>query len=147
MNTFHAIGRLTRKPELKNGGNANFCTFTIAVDRDYRVEGEKICDFIPCIAWRKTADAVYTRMKGELIAVSGRLESSTYQNENGMKRTAYQIMVHRVEFLEYKKERLEKEEASTSSFVDGVLSEEDDTFLPFDISPDEELDLTGYVDL
>ena len=145
MNTFHAIGRLTRKPELKKGGVADFCAFTIAVDRDYRVEGEKVCDFIPCIAWRKTAEAVCTRMKGELIAVTGRFESSTYKNELGQNRTAYQIMTHRVEFLEYRTERLEKE--TSPAVVDGVLSEEDNTFLPFDITDEEELDLTGCVDL
>lgn len=106
MNNFTAIGRLTKDPEAASTANQKvYCRFTIAVDRGYKgADGNKITDFIPCLSWDPTATLI-TRYfhKGDLIGISGRLESSSYEDK-GEKRTSYSILVNSIDFIQGKKE-------------------------------------------
>lgn len=99
MNNCNFTGRLTKDPELKhtNSGTA-VLDFSLAVDRR---DKEKHTDFIPCKAWSVTAETMsnYLR-KGSLIAINGRLESRSYDTNDGSKRTVYEIVVNSFEFLE-----------------------------------------------
>ena len=90
-------GRLTKAPELKqtNSGKS-VCGFTIAVDRSR--DREKT-DFIPIVAWGKTAEFVNQWFgKGDLITIVGRIEVRNYDDKNGNKRTATEIIAEEVLF-------------------------------------------------
>lgn len=90
-------GRLTKAPELKQTNNGkSVCGFTIAVDRSR--DREKT-DFIPIVAWNKTAEFVNQWFgKGDLITIVGRIEVRTYEDKNGNKRTATEIIAEEVLF-------------------------------------------------
>lgn len=90
-------GRLTKAPELKqtNSGKS-VCGFTIAVDRNR--DREKT-DFVPIVAWGKTAEFVNQWFgKGDLITIVGRIEVRNYEDKNGNKRTATEIIAEEVLF-------------------------------------------------
>ena len=90
-------GRLTKAPELKQTQNGkSVCSFTIAVDRSR--DREKT-DFIPIVAWGKTAEFVNQWFgKGDLITIVGRIEVRNYDDKNGNKRTATEIIADEVRF-------------------------------------------------
>lgn len=99
MNNCNFTGRLTKDPELKRTSSGTaVLDFNLAVDRR---DKEKHTDFIPCKAWKTTAETMsnYLR-KGSLIAINGRLESRSYEANDGNKRTVYEIVVNSFEFLE-----------------------------------------------
>lgn len=101
------MGRLVADPEYRTTNTGVAVTrFRIAIDRDYTKEGEeKKADFIPCTAWRSSADFVnkYFR-KGNMIAVIGQLRTEPYEDKNGNKRTDYSISVDKVSFCGSKSE-------------------------------------------
>lgn len=80
------------------------CTFRIAVDRNFVRQGEeRKADFIDIVAWRQSAEFVcrYFR-KGNLIAVNGSLQTRNYEDKNGNKRTAYEVVADNIHFAESK---------------------------------------------
>lgn len=96
LNNVIIMGRLTADPELKSTqGDISFCNFTVAVDRDFKnKDGEREADFIPCTAWRQTAEFICKYFsKGQAIAVHGTLQSRRYEDKDGNKRTAYDVVV------------------------------------------------------
>ena len=103
LNHIVIMGRLTRDPELRHTqSNIPVASFTVAVDRDYKPEaGERQTDFIDCSAWRGTAEFIsnYFR-KGSMIVVSGRLQSRKWEDQEGNKRTGWDIKVDSVYFGE-----------------------------------------------
>lgn len=101
MNKFYGIGNLTKDVELRKVGNTNVATFTLAVARDFKnSQGQKDTDFIPCQCWGKIGEnlAKFTS-KGSKIAVEGRLQVRPYEDSNGNKRTATEVICGSVEFL------------------------------------------------
>ena len=90
-------GRLTKAPELKQTQNGkSVCSFTIAVDRSR--DREKT-DFIPVVAWGQTAEFVNQWFgNGDLITIVGRIEVRNYEDKNGNKRTATEIIAEEVLF-------------------------------------------------
>lgn len=101
MNMVCLLGRLTAAPELRRTQtDVPVAGFQLAVERAYTPKGqEKQTDFIPCVAWRQTAEFI-TRYfsKGQRIAVQGTLQSRTYTGRDGGKRTAYEVAVDRAFF-------------------------------------------------
>ncbi len=96
------MGRLVADPELKTTASGTSVTsFRIAVDRNFanKETGEKQTDFISIIAWRQTAEFIckYFR-KGSMIAIEGSLQSRSYEDKNGNKRTAYDVVASNVSF-------------------------------------------------
>ena len=94
MNNISLVGRLTADPELKQTQSGiSVTSFSIAVDRP----GSKdTTDFLPCVAWRQTAEFVckYFR-KGQRIGLIGKLTSRKYEDKNGNPRTAYELsLIH-----------------------------------------------------
>ena len=107
MNNCNFIGRLTADPEIKAlSSGKSLANFTIAVDREYKDgSGNKITDFIPCIAFDPTASLLAKYFnKGNLIGVSGRFESRSYADSNGNKKIFYSIMVNHIDFIQGKSE-------------------------------------------
>lgn len=102
MNKVILIGNLTRDPELtETSSGVQLCRFTIAVARNYcGPDGEKKTDFFNCIAWRGLAETVarYAH-KGNKISVVGSIELRNYEDSQGQKRTAVDIIAQDVEFL------------------------------------------------
>jgi single-strand DNA-binding protein len=97
LNNCVFMGRLTRDPEVKitPSGKA-VANFTIAVDRNTSV---KATDFIPCVAWEKTAELIGHKFaKGSLIALEGSMQGREYQAQDGTKRRVLELLVHRMHF-------------------------------------------------
>ena len=105
MNSICLLGRLTADPELRTTQTGISVTnFTVAVDRSYTPKGqEKQADFIPAQAWRHTAEFLckYFR-KGQRIALTGSLQTRSYTDRDGNKRTAYEVVADNVFFAESK---------------------------------------------
>lgn len=102
MNKVILIGNLTRDPELtETNSGVKVCRFSIAVNRAYKNgDGERITDFFNIVAWRGLGESVarYTR-KGNKVAVVGSIESRNYTDNEGVKRTAVDVIAADVEFL------------------------------------------------
>ena len=101
MNKVFLIGNLTRDPELsETASGVTMCRFAIAVNRNYSTDGERQTDFFNCTAWRGLADTVsrYAK-KGKKVAVSGSIQIRNYEGNDGVKRTAVDVVAQDVEFL------------------------------------------------
>lgn len=113
MNNISIIGRLCHSIEVKTTPNGKSVgNFTLAVDRPFRnTQGEKESDFINCQAWGSQADFLkdYSE-KGNRIGVTGRLQIRKYDDKDGNKRTAAEVICASVEILESKSNRDEKPE-------------------------------------
>lgn len=106
LNRVILMGRLVADPELKQTPNGiSVATFRMAVDRNYQAKGssERQADFIPCVAWRQTGEFISRYFsKGRLIAVEGSLQSRSYEDKTGAKRTAYDVVVDQAYFVDSK---------------------------------------------
>ena len=102
MNKVFLIGNLTRDPEFRETpSGVPMCRFTIAVNRNYKnADGERQTDFFNCTAWRVTAETIsrYTK-KGNKVAVTGSIELRDYEDNQGAKRTAVDVIVQDCEML------------------------------------------------
>ena len=129
MNNICITGRLTSAPEIKKTtSGVSVCSVSIAVDRDYKVNGEKATDFIPCVFWRGTAEFVGKYFsKGDMIAVVGSLESRKYKDKDGNNRTVWEVKADKVNFCGGKKE-VSQDNTPTFEDVSEEISDED---LPF----------------
>lgn len=106
LNTAILMGRLTAEPELKTTNSGlSVTSFCVAVDRRYQKDGEKQADFINVTAWRQNAEFIckYFR-KGQMIAVQGSIQTRNYEDKNGNKRTAVEIVAENVSFCGSKSE-------------------------------------------
>ena len=123
-------GRLTKAPELKQTQNGkSVCGFTIAVDRNR--DREKT-DFIPIVAWGKTAEFVNQWFgKGDLITIVGRIEVRNYDDKNGNKRTATEIIAEEVLFGGSKNTANASEKPAESKNGGFEQIEDDGADLPF----------------
>ena len=103
MNRVMLVGRITRDPELRTSPNGvSFTAFSIAVNRQFaNAQGERVADFINCVAFNKQAEnlARYIK-KGGLIGVEGKLQTRTYQAQDGSNRTAVEVICDVITFLE-----------------------------------------------
>jgi len=106
MNKVIMIGRLTRDPEIRYGQGANgvmIGSFSIAVDRRFKREGDPDADFFDCTSFGKQAEFVEKYLKkGIKIVVEGRLQNDNYTNKDGQKVYRTRIVVESLEFAESK---------------------------------------------
>ncbi|QFG05379.1 single-stranded DNA-binding protein [Bacillus phage 055SW001] len=104
MNNSHIIGRLTRDPDLRYTPNgAAVASFTVAVNRPKNQNGETVADFIPCVAWKGTAELVANWLKkGSLVGVDGRIQTRNYENNEGKRVYVVELLTEKVHFLESK---------------------------------------------
>ena len=101
MNNIVLAGRLTKAPELKvTNSGVDVLPFTMAVNRAYAKSNDEVtADFIPCIAWRKTATFISKYFnKGDGIVIKGRLETRKWVDNNVNNRVAYEVIVENTEF-------------------------------------------------
>ena len=100
LNRIILMGRLTRDPELrKTQSGTSVCSFALAVDRDYKREGEKETDFIDIVAWRGTAEfASRYFTKGRMAVVCGRLQIRDWTDKEGNKRRSAEVIADSIYF-------------------------------------------------
>lgn len=101
LNDVSLMGRLTADPELRRTPNGvSVTTFTIAVERTYTPQGqEKQADFIDIVAWRNTAEFVCKYFsKGRMIALNGSIQTRLYEDKEGHKRKAFEVVADNVFF-------------------------------------------------
>ncbi|PCE55372.1 single-stranded DNA-binding protein, partial [Staphylococcus pseudintermedius] len=99
------VGRLTKDPEFRTTqSGVEVATFTLAVNRNYKNKnGEQQTDFINCIVFRKQAENVNNYLnKGNLAGVDGRLQSRSYENQEGRRIFVTEVVCDSVQFLESK---------------------------------------------
>ena len=117
------MGRLVADPELRKVNNdTSVVSFRIAVDRDFvnKETNKREADFFNVTAWRGLADFVAQYFaKGDMIAVTGRLQSRTYQDKDGNNRNTVEILAEHCYFGSAKKD------------ADGSPASEDDADVPF----------------
>ena len=102
MNKVILIGRLTADPELRyTPSGVPTCSFRLAVDRPFTSQnGEREADFINIVVWRAQAENVAKYMsKGRQVAVEGRLQDRTYDDQDGRRQWISEVVADRVEFL------------------------------------------------
>lgn len=130
LNKCFLLGRMTKDPEIRrtNGGTA-VTSFTLAVDRDFKTNGEKETDFIEVVAWRNTAEFVSKYFsKGRMAIVEGRLQIREWTDKSGNKRRTAEVVADNVYFGDSKKENKEAPEYKQADFAE-IL--EEDGELPF----------------
>lgn len=95
------IGRLTRDPELrKTQSGTSVCSFTLAVNRRQNQDGTQDADFINCVAWNKLADNIQLyQKKGNQLGIEGRINTRSYDNQQGQKVYVTEVVAENVEFL------------------------------------------------
>lgn len=132
MNKVELTGRLTRNPELRYSQSENpiaVARYTLAVNRKYKKEGEREVDFIDCIVFGKSAEFAEKYFeKGLLIGVIGRLQVSSWKDENKQVHYKTEVIVDEHEFLESKRSF---EGRNTSNESNYIVESTDDDNLPF----------------
>ena len=106
MNKVILMGRLTRDPEVRYSAGENslaIAIYTLAVDRRFKRDGEATADFISCVVFGKQAEFAekYFR-QGIRIVVSGRIQTGSYTNRDGVKVYTTEVVVEEQEFAESK---------------------------------------------
>jgi single-strand DNA-binding protein len=141
LNNIIMMGRLVNAPELRaTNSGVKVASFRIACDRDYSAEGqEKQTDFIDCVAWRATGEFVCRNfVKGQMIAIDGRLQSRKWQDRDGNNRITWEINVSNAYFAGGNRNRDagEAPKASADSSSPLVDLGNDDSDLPWNNGDD-----------
>ena len=106
MNKVVLVGRLTRDPEVRysQGDNATaVARYTLAVDRRFRRDGEPTADFIPCVIFGRSAEFAEKYFhQGMRVSISGRIQTGSYTNKDGVKVYTTEVIVEEQEFAESK---------------------------------------------
>ena len=100
------MGRLTKDPELRQSQNGiSVARFTIAVNRRFAKDGQQQADFINCVAWRQTGEFIAKYFeKGSMIAVTGSIQTRTWDGNDGKKQYATEVIVDEAYFTGSKSE-------------------------------------------
>lgn len=135
LNKVILMGRLTKDPELTvTPSGVNICNFSLAVTRDYAKPGEdRETDFINVVAFNNRAVFVSSWIKkGQLISVVGKLQTRTWEDGEGKKRYAMDVVADEVHFAESKKESTEPvPQVKEGKVPQGFTVDVDDDDLPF----------------
>ena len=106
MNKWLGMGRLTRDPEIRGEGTSMVARYTLAVDRRRgrnNGDGEQTADFISCVAFGKSGEFAEKYLKkGTKMIISGRIQTGSYTNKDGVKVYTTEVVVEDQEFAESK---------------------------------------------
>ena len=103
MNKVIIIGRLTRDPDVRTTTNSTMASFSVAIDRRFKQEGQPEADFPRVIAWGKTAEVIEKYFhKGMKIGIEGRIQTGSYKNNDGQTIYTTDVIAEAVEFVESK---------------------------------------------
>jgi single-strand DNA-binding protein len=134
MNKVILVGRLTKDPEVRST-NAGFSTvrFTVAVNRNFKnKDGNYDADFVSCVAFRNTADFISKFFKkGSMISLDGRIQTGSYDAQDGTKRYTTDVAVDNVEFVGGKNDS--SSQPSNNNYVDAPSVTPIDAMPEYDI--------------
>ena len=132
MNSVNLTGRLTRDPEVRYTADQKaVARFSIAVDRYTRPGEEKQADFPNIVAFGKTAERVETFLnKGRMVGISGRIQTGSYVNKDGVKVFTTDVIAERVDFLDPKGSQMpERRQPAPEEPLEGFAQLDED--VPF----------------
>lgn len=116
MNKVCLVGRLTAKPELRyTGSNVAYTRFSVAINRTFNnAQGQREADFINVIVWRRAAENIANYLdKGSLVSIEGRIQTGSYTDKDGNKRTSFDVVADSVQFLDSRKQAEARSSEST----------------------------------
>ena len=131
INSLVIIGRLTSNPELRQTqSGVHVLSFTVAVDSRFANQnGERQTNFIPCVAWRQTAEFISKYFfKGQWIGVQGSLQSRRYVDKNGNNRSVLELIVDSVSFCGGKADSGSKSRSGPGGVGQGGVSQPDQPY-------------------
>ena len=138
MNNVNLIGRLTRDPEVRYTTNNNtlVCSFSLAVNRAYKQEGQPEADFINIVAWAKTGEFCSKYFaKGQQVDITGRIQTRNYDDKDGKKVYVTEIIAEHAYFADSKRDNANSFETGFNPVPqnpnDGFMPVVDDSQLPF----------------
>ena len=134
MNSVCLVGRLVRDPELRTTQNGtSVCSYTLAVDRQYKSDGQPTADFISVISWSKAAEFVANYFtKGMRVFVVGRIQTRSWEDKEGNKRYATEVVSNQVGFADGKRDgRGNSNDYASSDDFAGESEEISDADIPF----------------
>lgn len=105
INNVVLVGRLTKDPDLRYTANGTgVATFTLAVNRNFtNQDGNREADFINCVIWRKSAETLANYAhKGTLLGVTGRIQTRSYENQQGQRIYVTEVVAENFQLLESK---------------------------------------------
>ena len=137
INRVIIVGRITKDPVLRKTATVNDVILVpAACNRRFKQEGQPDADFINCVAWNKVADNVakYTH-KGSLVGVDGRIQTRSYDDQQGKRVYVTEIVAENVQFLDNKNASNNHEQIQESTYQNDFQSSAelpiDDNELPF----------------
>lgn len=137
MNSICLVGRLTKDVELRyTPSNVAVATFTLAVNRTFKNEnGEREADFINCVMWRQQAENLANwAKKGALIGITGRIQTRSYDNQQGQRVYVTEVVAETFQLLESKGQGNQQQRPAQQQAPDFSRSA---TTNPLDISSDD----------
>lgn len=102
LNRVALVGRMTKDPELRRTGNGKaVASFNLAVGRNFKTGDGQDADFISCVCWGKVAENTERYCsKGSMVSVDGRIQTRNYDNSQGQKVYATEIIADSVQFIQ-----------------------------------------------
>lgn len=108
INNVVLVGRMTKDAELRyTPSNQAVATFSLAVNRNFKSQnGEREADFINCVIWRQQAENLANwAKKGALIGITGRIQTRSYENQQGQRVYVTEVVANDFQLLESRKDR------------------------------------------
>ena len=134
INNVVLVGRLTRDPELRyTPSNVAVATFSLAVNRNFKNQaGDYEADFISCIMWRQQAENFANWLKkGALVGITGRIQTRSYDNQQGQRVYVTEVVAKSFQILE------KKDNAANNASMENQIPPSFEKTNPMDISDDD----------
>nr|DAV12401.1 MAG TPA: Single strand binding protein [Caudoviricetes sp.] len=134
INNVVLVGRLTRDPELRyTPSNVAVATFRLAVNRNFKNQaGDYEADFISCIMWRQQAENFANWLKkGALVGITGRIQTRSYDNQQGQRVYVTEVVAESFQILE------KKDNAANNTSMENQIPPSFEKTNPMDISDDD----------
>jgi single-strand DNA-binding protein len=142
MNNVSLVGRLVRDPEVRYGQNesVSVAKFSLAVERRFKRDGDPTVDFINCTVFGKSAEFTekYFR-KGMRVAITGRIQTGSYKNKDGLTVFTTEIIVESQEIAQSKSESNESSTASNAEAGKSPYGSSGDDFMSIPECTEDEL--------
>lgn len=133
INNVVLVGRLTRDPELRyTPSNVAVATFSLAVNRNFKNQaGDYEADFISCIMWRQPAENFANWLKkGALVGITGRIQTRSYDNQQGQRVYVTEVVAESFQILE------KKDNTANNASMENQIPPSFEKTNPMDISDD-----------
>ena len=134
INNVVLVGRLTRDPELRyTPSNVAVATFSLAVNRNFKNQaGDREADFISCIMWRQQAENFANWLKkGALVGITGRIQSRSYDNQQGQRVYVTEVVAESFQILE------KKDNSANNASMENQIPPSFEKTNPINISDDD----------